>query len=492
MKLRTTIKNNQILIASAIVLVLLQIPNLFESYWYGDEGIYAALARLIHEDRLLYSQVWDHKPPFIIWYYGIFDFLGWTVGFKLLRVSKIVFTLLSLLFLNKIFSKFKFSQTAKIVGNLLGVAYLGTTLLEGNVLNAEVIFLPITLGVIYLFLNKRVNYYLIGLFTFLSFIIKLQGFLEVGVVVVVFLLIEIKNTKSLKQVFTPILQVCVGFLVPLIVMSLYFALRGNFMAFIESAFIHNFVYSDNNHLATNFVGENHLIIIALTFLFNFGIANYLFFKNKLPQRYFIIINVLNIELFGALLGGRNYLHYFYQLIPGFVLFAATFTDDLKNLTRHAALRGLTFGWILIIGFVPYYIVFQNGPHPENYAKRTEYYQSFWNTYVRGDDSANFWWANSRAEEIVNYINSNFSDSDKMYIYSNDSWILALVDVDITNKFVASYHLGYAEEHEATSLMLLENSDYILFDQKSQYYKSVNEVLQDRKLIYEQGEFKLYQ
>jgi Dolichyl-phosphate-mannose-protein mannosyltransferase len=46
---------------------LLRIPSFLEPHWYTDEGGYAAAARSLLNGRVLYSQVWNNKPPLHLW-----------------------------------------------------------------------------------------------------------------------------------------------------------------------------------------------------------------------------------------------------------------------------------------------------------------------------------------------------------------------------------------------------------------------------------------
>ena len=53
--------------AAAVLVVatgaLLRYPSLFEPRWYGDEGIFAAIAENMRAGRVLYAEAWDNKPP---------------------------------------------------------------------------------------------------------------------------------------------------------------------------------------------------------------------------------------------------------------------------------------------------------------------------------------------------------------------------------------------------------------------------------------------
>ena len=51
----------------AVLLVALRLPSLFEPAWSADEGAYADVGRSLDLGAVLYSTVWDNKPPGIYW-----------------------------------------------------------------------------------------------------------------------------------------------------------------------------------------------------------------------------------------------------------------------------------------------------------------------------------------------------------------------------------------------------------------------------------------
>src|SRR3970040_2982146 len=66
------------LLASILFLTfVLRFPSLFEPFWYGDEGIFAAVARNLNQGGVLYQTAWDNKPPMIyLTYQAIFKLFG--------------------------------------------------------------------------------------------------------------------------------------------------------------------------------------------------------------------------------------------------------------------------------------------------------------------------------------------------------------------------------------------------------------------------------
>ncbi len=52
---------------SFLVFSLLRLPSFFEPHWYTDEASYVSVARSLLKGRVLYSQIWNNKPPLQSW-----------------------------------------------------------------------------------------------------------------------------------------------------------------------------------------------------------------------------------------------------------------------------------------------------------------------------------------------------------------------------------------------------------------------------------------
>lgn len=57
-------------VLTMLLMLALRVPSFFEPRWYGDEGIFAAVAQNMREGRTLYSEAWDNKPPLIFFTYA--------------------------------------------------------------------------------------------------------------------------------------------------------------------------------------------------------------------------------------------------------------------------------------------------------------------------------------------------------------------------------------------------------------------------------------
>ncbi len=50
-----------------LTLVVLRLPSLMEPHWYTDEAGYVNVARSLLSGKILYSQTWNNKPPLMLW-----------------------------------------------------------------------------------------------------------------------------------------------------------------------------------------------------------------------------------------------------------------------------------------------------------------------------------------------------------------------------------------------------------------------------------------
>ena len=79
-------------IFSTFLFFILRLPSLFEPLWYGDEGIYQVVGNSINHGKLLYSQIFDNKPPFLYWLYAILQSDQFTI-----RLMSAMFGILSVI-----------------------------------------------------------------------------------------------------------------------------------------------------------------------------------------------------------------------------------------------------------------------------------------------------------------------------------------------------------------------------------------------------------
>lgn len=141
-------------IATALLMVVLRYPSLYEPRWYGDEGIFAAIAENIRSGRALYADAWDNKPPLIfLTYAGIQSLFGTSV-FALHLVSLVV--VMSTQAVVMTIAGLLGGARRIAVAGVIFAFLMGTPLLEGNVAMTETfMILPSSLAVLTFLVAQR-------------------------------------------------------------------------------------------------------------------------------------------------------------------------------------------------------------------------------------------------------------------------------------------------------------------------------------------------
>src|SRR5579872_7480720 len=160
------------LLISCAVFFLLRFPSLYEPYWYGDEGIYQTIGLAMRHGRLLYSGIWDNKPPLLYIIYSLSS--GDQFAAKLLSL---IFGLGAIIVFYFIAKKLLVKPLGVWLSTSIFTILFGLPLLEGNIANAEnFMLLPILSGA-YVILHYKINnkkaYFIAGFMLGLAFLLKI-------------------------------------------------------------------------------------------------------------------------------------------------------------------------------------------------------------------------------------------------------------------------------------------------------------------------------
>ncbi len=128
-------------------LVVLRLPSLTEPRWYGDEGIFAAVAQKMRAGRSLYSEAWDNKPPLIfVTYAATQAMFGNGVG--VLHAVTTAFVVATHVVVIALAWALAGPRRAAVAGALFALA-LGSPIIEGNLAMTETfMILPTSLAML--------------------------------------------------------------------------------------------------------------------------------------------------------------------------------------------------------------------------------------------------------------------------------------------------------------------------------------------------------
>jgi hypothetical protein len=244
-------KTKTILMNGSCLLILLTLIILSALYFYPyamevphrDSGIYLYLGRELLDGKTIYSEVWEHKPPFIFYINALGLFLGSGSGWGLWGVEVaflIITVILSYLLLRKKFHP--------IVSLLITVAaYMAAfQYMSGNF--TEEYALVFSAAILLIFLSPQIktlqlrHYFIIGVLSGILFNIK-QTYIDVTIAIGLLLLVEMVIDKQWRN-FKQLVSIGFGFMIPNMIVFVIMLINNAVRDWWNAAFVYNFAYSD--------------------------------------------------------------------------------------------------------------------------------------------------------------------------------------------------------------------------------------------------------
>ncbi len=125
------------------IFTLLRIPSFLEPHWYTDEAGYVTTARSLLQGKVLYTQVWNNKPPIHLWTVAVVIQLFGTSEAALHTITFVtgVLTLLAVAYLGS----HLLGRRRTVVALLVVAVLLGTPLFDAELILPESLLIaPIT------------------------------------------------------------------------------------------------------------------------------------------------------------------------------------------------------------------------------------------------------------------------------------------------------------------------------------------------------------
>lgn len=225
------------LLALTLALTLaLRYPTFFEPKWYGDEGIFAAIASSIRSGDVLYADAWDNKPPLIFFTYaGIQSLFG--TGMLPLHVAATVAVLTAQAALIATATLLAGPRRA-LIAALVFAALMGTPLLEGNLALTETFMIaPVALAVLATVVASRQPeqrrawlYLLAGVLAGIGASYKQVAVFDALALAVVIWSVEDRPLPALASL-------AAGFALPHVALSTYFASQGALADYWDAVYV---------------------------------------------------------------------------------------------------------------------------------------------------------------------------------------------------------------------------------------------------------------
>ncbi len=423
-KLSAWLEKNEGLILILLLVVILRIPSLFEPYWYGDEGIYLVLGQAFKKGLVFYRDIHDNKPPLL---YLLAAIAGNVFYFRLILM--VWFGTATAVFFKLMQVILPLEKTAWY-GATLAMIIL-TTLLEGNVANAEIfIVLPVVLAML-MVVKKTQHWFGVGLLFSVGFLFKVPAAFDFAALIIWLMFNGLLDRK--------IWRLSLGFMLPIAGTIIYYGIVGGLEPYVRSALLQNIGYLSTWGASKSGL-MNRGIIIAVFLAMFYPLAK----KFKLSRWASLMVIWFLLAMYGALLSERPYPHYLIQpAVPGVLLLALFLYSRRKVLKLVIVIAGILSGWwwyqIKFWGYpiVPYYVNFVQYITQQ---KSLEEYRNYFDPRV------------NQTYRLGEYLKKSTLPQDRVFIWGDEPGVYALGERLPVGRYTVAYHVvdfnGYEETIKA--------------------------------------------
>lgn len=447
---------------------LLRIPNLFEPYWYGDEGIYLTIGVALRNGAKLYAGIIDHKTP-LIYYFAMVPSQVW------FRILLIAWTSISTLCFYLITKALKFPPVLQILSTILFILLTTLPMLEGNIPNGELfvmgfVMMAVTLlihttQVEQLFANAKqftlsknflVTVFVVGNLFGLATLLKVPAVVEIFPIGMLGLLalLQSRNQSDIfqrgKNVLVYWFTFGIGLIIPIACSVLYFWAQGSLNDYLQFGLLYNFKYTQEWGLPFS-----HPLLVSLFSLKGkaavlAGFSALIVLGNRFIRPHFFFVSSWMIAaLFASILSSRPYPHYLLQLVPASILMGMLIFHTSRKYFSEVFFVAITA--VLIVGTVK---LLNFGSYPT-----IKYYQDFWQ-YVtkritKEEYDQRFNWLmkdNTAAAPIL-----QTAEKSQIFIWGTNPMLYALSQTYPVGRFTVAFHIAdFPGAFQETYLALVNN------------------------------------
>lgn len=431
--LKTKLSSEHVILAFILLATfLMRLPSLFEPFWYGDEGIFAAVARSLNFGKILYIEAWDNKPPMIYLTYAVI-FKFFSVSMFSLRLVTAIVVLATTACIYEIALRITTKKRAFAAAFIFGLL-TSLRIIEGNLALTEIfMILPISLGMMLAIYRKFdfTSLFAAGFLFAVASLYKQVGAFEAGALGI-FLFFYL---KSFKKFFQSGIFLTLGFSIPYIVTILYFAKHGIVSEYIFGAYTYYQIYLNESPQFT-------ILINLLKYLPIFSIITYCFLLKRRKQQIgvsFLVLFWMAFSFLGSYFSGRAYGHYLVQAVPSLSIALVLIDRNLK--LNRGKIIFASFFFLPFIGLtiLLFSTVFKWSPIEQ---------VRYWNNFISlahgrksVDEYNNFFDGNvNTIMGLSDFLKVHQASGQGMYIWGDYPWLYAITDTDNPSRYVTSFHV----------------------------------------------------
>ena len=413
------------------VIFLFRFPSLYEPFWYGDEGIFAAVGRNLNLGGVLYQSAWDNKPQMIyLTYWGIFEFLG--VSMFSLRLIATVVVLSTAAAIYEIALSVTHKNRALVVALVFGFIS-SLRIVEGNLALTEIfMILPICLAIL-VAIKRNFDYvslFTAGILLAVSSLYKQVGALEAAALGIFLFLHEETFLDFVKKGFV----LSIGFLLPYFLTFMYFLPKHLVGDWIFAAYTYYRIYLGESPRYAIIINISKFMPIVAAIIFGLWKKR----KKSLDVSHLFFLWCA-FSFLGSYFSGRTYGHYLVQATPAVALLVASV--NLRPKITKAAFVFAVFFFVPLIFLTKILFTDFLVDAPTSQIK-------YWGNFIdlaRGAKSVESY--NDFFDRNVNTVNllSDYFASQKaqgtsVYIWGDLPWLYAINDFRNPSRYVTSFHV----------------------------------------------------
>jgi hypothetical protein len=355
---RSYLLRGQVLVLTAIPLVLVVVTTLAQAnplttMMDHDSGIFAYVGSQALQGKPPYLAAWDSKPPGVFFIDAAGLWLGggtrrgiWLVEFLfLLAAAALGFCVIN----------WEFGFAPAIAGSAAWLIVLQSVLGGGNYTEEfSLLFSFASLLLFFLILRRPASWPLhlaLGLIFGSNFLLRPNN-TGVQVAILAAEMPWIFRQQPTRNALRNLIAVTIGFLIPIMVVTAYFAVLGAVRPYLEGAFLYNISYLQNSQAGQNSAsfdlagalraGMDYLggriVLVALLGVAVAGKNLWLQVRAHAtsPVTVWLCLDPI-VELFMTSVSGRNYVHYFILWLPWIALACALlFSTLMPELSQYIA------------------------------------------------------------------------------------------------------------------------------------------------------------
>jgi 4-amino-4-deoxy-L-arabinose transferase-like glycosyltransferase len=436
-----------IIVALVLLVPVVLLAPFFSEPFERDEGVFATLAQTILNGDIPYRDAWDHKPPMVaVWYAGSFALFGETIEApRIAAATSAALTTVLLFFLaRRMYNERVAIAAALIFGLCYGIPYLQINA------NSEVFLVLPLVAAFYAFYRARqegsAGWLLVaGALSGLAFMTK-QVAMWNFFALAAFLLYEGWRSTDWRAARADLAIFGAGAAAAMAPFFAYFAVNGALDDFVYAIFTYNELFARQipllERLMRMFTIKTGSLALATAFLW-VGAAVSIFrivrFKPG-PREVLLLLWVAGSYL-GVKTSGRDYPHYYVQLLPGLALLCGVLIYEFRNWRLPSGWRAglgaaLAVAFVVTVGWNArvYALGDVNKIHEEKFpdAPVTE--------------------ADFEAQDIADYARATTGPDEKIFNLGRESQLYFLAERDPATQFIydRSFWLDQATFAEAMS------------------------------------------